>query len=276
MEEILEDLAIALERERKAREAAEALLEEKAVEFSRLNESLNQRNKDLENTSFIISHDLKQPANSIARLAKIILNHENIPKTVRASAQHIADSGERMRALVEDLLDYARLGKDSVPGMLDCNKILEDVCMDLSSTIEDTGASIDSDDLPIVFGYGTELRLLFQNLVSNAIKFHKPGQPPSIRIASEERNDSWLFTVTDNGLGIPDKKKETIFTIFSKAHQSSEIESTGIGLAHCRKIAELHHGRIWVTSEINKGSTFHFTIQKNSNYETETKNDSAH
>jgi signal transduction histidine kinase len=117
-------------------------------------------------------------------------------------------------------------------------------------------------DLPVLNGYPTELRLMFHNLVSNAIKFRKKGIPPEVRISAGSDSREWIFEVDDNGIGIEEKDLEKIFTIFRQMHNRSDYEGIGIGLAHCKKIAELHRGRIWVESTPGKGSSFMFTIPK--------------
>ena len=122
--------------------------------------------------------------------------------------------------------------------------------------------SIIFQDLPIVNGYETELRLLFQNLISNAIKFHKKEVNPEIKVSAENQEKDWIFSFEDNGIGFEKKHKEKIFMIVRRLHNQHEYEGTGIGLAHCKKIVELHGGRIWVESTPGIGSTFLFTIPR--------------
>jgi len=131
---------------------------------------------------------------------------------------------------------------------------------DLDNIIEDSGATVHASTLPVVQAYPTELKLLFQNLISNSIKFRKPGQPPAIDIGSVNENGHWKFFVQDNGIGIESQFLERIFIIFQRLHNRSEYEGSGIGLAHCKKIVELHGGRIWVESMPGEGSRFFFTI----------------
>jgi len=126
--------------------------------------------------------------------------------------------------------------------------------------IEDVKPIITNDHLPVIKGYETEIRLLFQNLISNAIKFRKPGAIPVIHIGCKDTPAEWTFCVKDNGIGIDHKYLKKIFQIFQKLHLSSEYEGSGIGLAHCAKIVELHGGKIWVESAPGKGSTFYFSL----------------
>jgi light-regulated signal transduction histidine kinase (bacteriophytochrome) len=165
-----------------------------------------------------------------------------------------------MSEMVKDLFDYSLLGKESVKTTIDCNKILETVLQDLDDSIKKNNARIIVQKLPIIKGYETELRLLFQNLVSNAIKYQIQGNVPEINISAEKHNNELLFQVSDNGIGIDEKYREKIFIIFQRLHNRNEYEGTGIGLAHCKKIIELHGGRIWVESTPGVGSVFKFTI----------------
>ncbi len=131
----------------------------------------------------------------------------------------------------------------------------------MSSRIKDTNTSFEVGSLPKVQGYQTELRLLFQNLITNAIKFRKRDTAPQIKISAQKEKGYWQFEVQDNGIGIADKHKKKIFVIFQRLHTRDEYDGTGIGLAHCQKIVDLHGGKIWVNSTPEKGSAFCFTIK---------------
>ena len=161
------------------------------------------------------------------------------------------------------MLDYSRLGQSAEIKEIDCNKLVHNVCDDLSYLIESSNAKIHVAELPTLRGYETELRLLFQNLIANAIKFRKPNVEPEISITVEKYKKKWKFEVKDNGIGIDHDYFQKIFNIFQRLHRSSEYDGTGIGLAHCRKIVELHNGEIGVESELDKGSTFYFIINTN-------------
>jgi light-regulated signal transduction histidine kinase (bacteriophytochrome) len=167
-----------------------------------------------------------------------------------------------MRELVKGLFDYSLLGKMSVEGVVDCNEMITAVLHDLKDPVIQSNARIHCAKLPAIKGYQTELRLLFQNLVSNAIKFQRKDIVPEISISVVSSEKEWLFSVRDNGIGIEDKFKEKIFIIFQRLHNRNVYEGTGIGLAHCKKIVEMHNGRIWVESTPGNGSTFLFTIPK--------------
>ncbi len=168
-------------------------------------------------------------------------------------------STKRMHKLIDDLLDYSSIGKKQEIVDIDCNKIVEMVLEDLQVKIKETKCSIIIEKLPVIKGYETHFRLLFQNLISNGIKFSKPSISPKISIIAKEQN-GWTFEVQDNRIGIEDLHKHKIFDLFQRIHSKNEYEGSGIGLAHCKKIVELHKGTIWVNSEFGVGSTFSFTI----------------
>ncbi|HYF31362.1 MAG TPA: ATP-binding protein, partial [Chitinophagaceae bacterium] len=146
---------------------------------------------------------------------------------------------------------------------VDCNALVNDVLADLGSAISETQTKIEiTGTLPVINAYRTELKQVFQNLIINAIKFRKKDAIPHIKVLSQKKDGFWQFTVSDNGIGIDPKHNEKIFVIFQRLHTREEYEGSGIGLSHCRKIAELHKGKIWVDSAPGKGSAFHFTIHQ--------------
>jgi light-regulated signal transduction histidine kinase (bacteriophytochrome) len=162
--------------------------------------------------------------------------------------------------LISDLLSYSRVGTqgkefESVP----CDGVLDRVLKSLKLAIEDSGAVITRKPLPAVLGDSVQLSQLFQNLVTNAIKFHGE-KPPRVQISTEKNGPMWKISVRDNGIGISPDHAERIFVIFQRLHTKTEYPGTGIGLAICKKIAERHGGRIWVEPTPGGGSTFSFTI----------------
>jgi light-regulated signal transduction histidine kinase (bacteriophytochrome) len=168
-----------------------------------------------------------------------------------------------MKTLIKDLLDYSRIGREKQFEPVDCNVAFTEVIADLAKVIKENKASITASTLPVVNAFPTELKLLFQNLISNSIKFQKAGIAPHIDISATRENGHWHFKFHDNGIGIEKQYQQRIFIIFQRLHNRSVYEGSGIGLAHCKKIVELHGGTIWVESEAGKGSTFHFTIAVN-------------
>ena len=167
-----------------------------------------------------------------------------------------------MRSLVKGLLDYSRIGNNKELVETDCNQIINDVQDDMTSIIQESKAKITIDTLPVLKCYPTEMRQLFQNLISNAIKFRKKDSIPEIKISVTENQNNWIFSVQDNGIGIDQKDIHKLFIIFKRLNNRDEYEGTGIGLAHCKKIVELHGGTIWANAELNKQSTFTFIIPK--------------
>ena len=152
------------------------------------------------------------------------------------------------------------MGKDSVVSAVDCNKIVSEVLSDLKDSIEGSKAKIAVQTLPVISGYPSELRFLFHHLINNAIKFRKKDVSPEINISVESTENERVFSIEDNGIGLKEQDKEKVFVIFKRMVKRDEYEGTGIGLAQCKKIVELHGGRIWVESEPGVGSRFIFTI----------------
>jgi light-regulated signal transduction histidine kinase (bacteriophytochrome) len=170
------------------------------------------------------------------------------------------DSVVRMQNLINDLLSYSRIetrGGDFES--VDCQVVLDDVLHTLQIKVEENDAVITHGPLPTVQADKVQLFQLFQNLISNAIKF-RSDKPPRIHIAAESQNGRWLFSVKDNGIGIDPKYLERIFVIFQRLHSQDKYPGTGIGLAICKKIVERHGGRIWVESQLGKGATFYFIL----------------
>ena len=168
-----------------------------------------------------------------------------------------------MRAFVSGLIEYSRIDKKEIILDVDCNEILANVIHDLEVKIIASEAKIIVNPMPIIKGNAVYLRLLFQNLLANAIKFRKENTKPEININFEERDADWLFSISDNGIGIAEKNIEQIFVIFKRLNRQDQYEGYGIGLAHCQKIVDIHKGELWARAEIGVGSTFYFTISKN-------------
>lgn len=167
-----------------------------------------------------------------------------------------------MKALINDLLTFSRVGTHGKPfESINCTTVVERAIVNLKVAIEENQATITYPVLPEVMGDANQLTQLFQNLIGNAIKFHGDA-PPIIHISVEEQAQDWLFFVQDNGIGIEPDYAEQIFVIFQRLHSRADYSGTGIGLAVCKKIVERHGGRIWVQSELGKGSTFCFTLPR--------------
>ena len=223
---------------------------------------IEDKNEELEQFAYIVSHDLRAPLQSISSFTQLLIDEhtEKLDEEGKKGLNFIIEAASRMNELINGLLDYGRIGKRAEIKKVDFNQVVKNVCEDLSFIIKDSGADLTIAQLPVLKAYETEIRLLFQNLIANAIKFRKPKVEPKIQISAEKQGNFWKFFVTDNGIGIDPDEADKIFNIFQRLHRKEEYEGSGIGLAHCRKIAELHNGEIGVKSEKGKGSEFYFTI----------------
>jgi len=227
-------------------------------------EVLKRKNIELEQFAYVASHDLQEPLRTVSGFVELLKRHykDQADESVTKYINYITDASDRMRRLVQDLLEYSRLGRERVLEPIDCNGMVQEVLSDLTMAIQESQAVINIEPLPVISGYTTEMKQLFQNLLSNSLKFRKAGEPPVISILVLPREDHWQFNINDNGIGIDEKYWDRIFVIFQRLHTKNEYEGTGIGLAHCKKITELHNGKIWVNSTPGEGSSFFFTIRK--------------
>lgn len=223
---------------------------------------IESKNKELEQFAYVASHDLQEPLRTISGFVELLQKQFRGKQDGNADIylDYLSQSSDRMKILIKDLLDYSRIGREKESRVIDCNLLLGDVLADLDKVIKESGAVIRVEDLPTLHGYPTELKLLFQNLITNSIKFRRPATLPIVSIGAERENGHWKFNVADNGIGIENHFLERIFIIFQRLHNRSQYEGSGIGLAHCKKIVELHGGQIWVKSKPGEGSQFFFTI----------------
>jgi len=227
------------------------------IRARRAEEEMRRLNEELHWFSFRVSHDLNEPLRTITSYAQLLKRRvgANIDPDARVSIDFIEEGAAKMRTFIDGLLQYSQAAAGSNEARpIDCESMLRKVTGDLTSSIHDSGAQITHDPLPVVAGT-SQLEYVFQNLLSNAIKYRKPDKPPIIHISARQEEGSWLFSVTDNGIGIDPKYRERIFEIFQRLH-GSEIPGAGIGLAMVRRIVRAHGGRIWVESSEGGGSTF--------------------
>ncbi len=174
---------------------------------------------------------------------------------------YIVDASVRMKQMILDLLEYSRVGtKQEMFRAIHMESELNDVLVNLNDLIERSRAEITHDPLPVVFGDESQLLLLLQNLITNAIKFRKENEPPRIHISAACEKNEYVFSISDNGIGIEEQYFDRIFTIFQRLHTREEYQGTGIGLSVAKRIVERHGGKIWVESEFGEGSTFYFSI----------------
>jgi PAS domain S-box-containing protein len=226
---------------------------------------LELKNKELEQFAYVASHDLQEPLRTTTGFVEALRKQYlgKMDEQADKYLDYILQASDRMKTLIKDLLDYSRIGREKEVVPVNSNQLLEEVITDLHTTIVESKAKIEYTGLPdVIMAYPTELKLLFQNLISNSIKFRKPGVPPHIEIAAQEEKSTWKFSVKDNGIGMEPVHQDRIFIIFQRLHNRTDYEGSGIGLAHCKKIAELHGGKIWVDAVPGEGATFYFTISE--------------
>ena len=224
---------------------------------------LERKNKEIEQFAYVASHDLQEPLRTISNFANLLAQRVGVHPDAESNEYmgYISSGADRMSQLIFDLLEYSRIGRDTDKSLIDCDKLVDEILTDMSASIAESGAEIHKEKLPVVHGYNY-LKSLFQNLLSNAIKFRKDGTPPVITIAARDKGKEFLFSIKDNSMGIDKIYYDKIFTIFQRLHTREKFKGTGIGLSLSKKIVEHLGGKIWVESEIGKGSTFYFTIPK--------------
>ena len=235
------------------------------TERRKMMEDLKRSNTELEQFAYIASHDLQEPLRMISSFIQLLAKHykDRLDEDADAFIAFIVDGAKRMQIMINDLLAYSRIGRiDKLFRSFDTNIVLKNVLENLGKSIEETNAIITYDPLPTIVANESELIQLLQNLISNAIKFHNAEEPPVVHISAKLQKNQWIFSVRDNGIGIDSQFFDRIFIIFQRLHAKDEFGGNGIGLAICKKIIEQYGGKIWVESEVGKGSTFFFTIPK--------------
>lgn len=226
---------------------------------------LKKLNMDLESFAFVASHDLKAPLNVVNGFLKLLQNKKTIltEESREEYMKYVQASIDQMNVLITDLLQYSRIGNNKeVCTNIDITVLLNKIQLDLSDSILFNNATIVTHQLPSVFANKTLINELFMNLLNNALKYHGLDKQITIEIGYSDEGTMHQFFVRDNGLGISPENAEKIFIMFKRLHTQTEFSGTGIGLALCKRIVESHDGKIWVESELGKGSTFYFTLKK--------------
>jgi two-component system, sensor histidine kinase and response regulator len=233
--------------------------------LKQLNKELYRSNEDLQQFAFAASHDLQEPLRTVTSFVTL-LERTAIAKLNEDEQEYlrfIADGSRRMRMLIDDLLRYSQVGqKPASIQRVDLNQVLTMVLENLREGISESEAEIEYDPLPLVFGDEAQLGQVFQNLISNAIKYGRPGTRPVIHVSTGSGSEHWLIAVADNGVGVESEYRQLIFAPFKRLH-GREISGTGMGLAICRRVIEAHGGRIWVEPGSEHGSRFCFTLPRN-------------
>ena len=243
------------------RRRVEKEIEAGRAELSRSNQALLRSNTDLERFAFAVSHDLQEPLRTIASFTQL-LAREPSPARAAEYVDFIVRGVTRMNHLIRDLLEYSRITDGSIAAVQPVNlqEVLGEVLGNLQAQISETGAFVRADDLPVVAAHRSSMVQVLQNLVGNGIKY-AGHQRPEVRITSEQCNSGdWVVHVRDNGIGFEMQYADQIFEVFKRLHGESEYGGTGIGLAICKRIIELHGGSIWVESVPGRGSTFSFLL----------------
>ena len=225
-------------------------------------EELTRSNTELEQFAYVASHDLQEPLRMVTSYVEILADEyqDKLDDNADRYIGYAVDGAKRMKALIDDLLAYSRLSSGGNKfENTDCNHVVDRVVEALNASITETGASCNSGSLPTVKGDGMQLHQLFQNLISNGIKF-RSHETPRIDVSAQREGEHWLFAIKDNGIGIAPRHHEQIFQMFQRLHHRGEYPGTGVGLAVSAKIVQRHGGTIWVDSDEGKGTTVYFTI----------------
>ncbi len=230
-----------------------------------LMEELARSNQDLEQFAYVASHDLQEPLRAVTGSVQLLARRYEGKLDPEADEfiGFAVDGTRRMKTLIVDLLAYSRVSSRGSPfAPVDANAVLAQAIANLKTAIEVNNAEIAHDPLPVVFGDAGQLALVFQNLISNALKFRQSDKTPAINISAQclKNNKMWQFAVRDNGIGIEKQYADRVFVVFQRLHTIDEYPGTGMGLALCKKIITRHGGRIWLDSTPGEGSTFYFTL----------------
>jgi light-regulated signal transduction histidine kinase (bacteriophytochrome) len=248
----------------RARIASElARVEQARIRLIERSEDLARSNADLEQFAYVASHDLSEPLRKVANFCQLLERQyaDQLDDKARQYIAYAVDGAKRMQVLIGDLLAFSRVGRTTESfEPVDTEYALDRALAALDERVQDSDAEIVRSPLPVVDGDATLLAALFQNLIGNALKYRNPDRQPRIDVTAEKEESDWVFTVSDNGIGIDRQYAERIFTIFQRLHLRDQYGGTGIGLALCRKIVEFHRGKIWLGESDEPGATFHFTI----------------
>jgi signal transduction histidine kinase len=255
------------QRQYQVRNLITQLQEEKVALEKRVQErtaQLKRSNTELEQFAYAVSHDLREPLRTISSFLELFRRryHGEIDSKADSFINFAVDGARRLDEMINDLLEYSRVQREEIKLQpVELFDVWLAALKQVSKAIEESGVHVSHDPLPVVKGNESQLVRLFQNLINNAIKYRRMEVVPHVHISAEEQDEQCRIAVRDNGIGIPPDKQEYVFQVFSRLH-NQKIPGTGIGLSTCKKIVELHGGRIWVESKPGEGSTFYFTLPK--------------
>ncbi len=243
----------------------EAMVKERTRSLEQSNAQLKSSNEDLEQFAYVASHDLQEPLRMVGNFVQLLEEEykEKLDEDGKTYINYAVDGVSRMSLLIEELLQYSRVGKkEEQVSLVDLNELIEQKKSDLGLLINRKNVVVKTATLPSINCIRGQIGILFFNLINNGIKFNKSFKP-IIEIGCREEDTHWVFSVKDNGIGIPGAYQKQIFELFKRLHRKEEYSGTGIGLAVCKKIVEQHKGKIWLESEEGEGTTFFFSIFKN-------------
>jgi signal transduction histidine kinase len=233
-------------------------------ELVRQSAELERSNEELEQMVYVVSHDLQQPLNAVGRFLDLLLERDadNLSESGRDYLEHAISGAGNLQRMVDAVLRYSRIDtKDQELEPVDLNRVRDKVLSLIDDGATAVGAEITSDDLPAVMADEAQMEQLFQNLLSNALKFNDDSSP-TIRISAVEQSNEWVLAFSDNGIGIDPRSTKRVFQMFQRLHTEEEYPGTGIGLAVCKRIVVRHGGRIWVESQPGQGATFFVALPK--------------
>ncbi len=262
LRELLQVVSTTYQQSDQDRRMVERSLSLTSQELNERNQELARSNADLRQFTYVVSHDLQEPLRSVTGYAQLLARRYRGQLDPKADEliEGAVEGARRMQVFIRDLLAYSRVGFDRVQLVPTAMEAIRDHALsNLAAAIEEAGAAIDSDPLPVVVGDPNQLVQLLQNLIGNSIKFRR-DEPPRVRLSAEREGPRWRFAVADNGIGIPDGARDRVFQIFQRLHPMDAYPGTGIGLAIASRIVERHRGRIWIESEVGKGATFWFSL----------------
>jgi signal transduction histidine kinase len=242
---------------------ARVLIEETNRQLEAQAEELTRSNRDLEQFAYVASHDLQEPLRKVTSFCQLLQRRYAGQLDERAD-QYISfavDGAQRMQRLINDLLAFSRIGR-MTSGFtdVDLDQVVREAVSQREAALTETGGSVTWAGLPVVRGEEPLLASLIGNLISNSIKFHRPGEPPRVHLAARRVGDEWEFSCADNGIGIDEEYADKVFVIFQRLHAKEVYPGTGIGLAIAKKIIEYHGGRIWLDTSVDQGTTIRFTL----------------